>query len=347
MLASSVEGSDVAPLAEGLFRDLGLLGQSPAAVQLRDRITRAAQVGLPVLIDGEPGAGAELVARAIHQLSTRRLGPYVSMDLSATPDDMAARELFGAEEKPSTAREDLGRLSAAFGGTLFLDEVHAMPRDVQVRFGELISRDIPVDEERDAGLVRLIAASTIDLNRLVKTDGFRTELFFRLRVLRVHVPSLRERPEDIPELASWLAARESESPIMEAARLLPEATALLSRLPWRENLRELRRVIRAALVFCENGVITAQDVEAACRATASAEVDWEIALANQARTLLGTGEVHHQLMEKARRILLGQAMTHAGDNKSRAAALLGMHRNVLSQRLVALGLVQESAANES
>ena len=243
----------------------GIVGQSPALRQAMRLLLQVAPTDLTVLITGETGTGKELFARAIHGLSPRRRFPFVSLNCAAIPETLLESELFGhvrgAFTGATTDRQ--GFFEVAHQGTLFLDEIGEMPLATQAKvlrvlesgeFSPLGSSEIRrVD-------VRLIAATNRDLERAVQEGTFRQDLYYRLNTVRIHLPPLRDRPEDIPLLVEYFAARICERLGIEFEGIAPEALLLLQQQPWRGNVRELRNVLETIITLERGAYITPEIV---------------------------------------------------------------------------------------
>jgi two-component system, NtrC family, response regulator GlrR len=251
-----------------LIRELGLrqiVGQHPSLLAVLERIQIIARVDLPALIFGETGTGKELCARAIHALSARRDQPFVPVECGAIPNELAESELFGhARGAYTDARSaTLGVVGMAEGGTLFLDEIDSLPQPVQAKLLRFLQegtyRSLGSDKYKQAD-VRIIAASNRNLNRVVKEKTFREDLFFRLSVLRIDLPSLQQRSSDIPLLAAhFLEAAQAISPTGKK-HFANDALAKLQQHLWPGNIRELSNVVNRAVLFSRSAAITARDI---------------------------------------------------------------------------------------
>ncbi len=242
-----------------------LVGNSPAMQQLRSLIARLGQGMAPVAIAGESGSGKELVARAIHAASARRAGPFVAVNCGAIPETLMEAEFFGYKRGAFTGadRDRDGYFQAASGGTLFLDEIAELPFAMQVKLLRVIQErrlqkvgsiaEDPTD-------VRILSATHQDLGRLVEVGRFRQDLYYRLNVIELRVPSLRERASDIPDIARALLQRIVDRTGVAFARLTPEAEAELSRQPFPGNVRELENVLERAVVFTGGGELVVADL---------------------------------------------------------------------------------------
>lgn len=245
-----------------------LIGSSPAMQQVRVLISKLARSQAPVFITGESGTGKELAARLIHAQGPRRAKPFVPVNCGAIPADLIESELFGHKKGSFTGAvtDKEGLFQAASGGTLFLDEIAELPLAAQVKLLRALqersvrpigsAREVPVD-------VRLISASHRDLAQAVEEGHFRQDLFYRINVIELRMPALREHPEDIPELADHLIRRSAERsgrPPEGAPKLSPEAIAALQRYPFPGNVRELENILERALALCEGPWIGVEDL---------------------------------------------------------------------------------------
>jgi two-component system nitrogen regulation response regulator GlnG len=336
------------PIASGT--DDLLVGEAPAMQALFRAIGRLAQAPLGVLVTGETGTGKELVARALHRESPRARKPFVALNTAAIPSELLESELFGHEAGAFTgaAKRHIGRFEQADGGTLFLDEIGDMPLPLQTRLLRVLAENeffrvggrelIRVD-------VRVIAATHQDLNALVAAGRFRADLLHRLDVVRLHLPPLRERREDIPRLAERFlraAAVRFDAP---AKRLGPEAQRALLAHDWPGNVRELENVCwrLAALAPGErielgdlagSSVVAGGGAEPTTGAASHAD-DWEGALARwtTARLEAGEADVHAEAKARFERAMLDAALAHTGGHRSEAAARLGLGRNTVTRKL--------------
>jgi two-component system nitrogen regulation response regulator GlnG len=318
-----------------------LLGNAPAMRALVRAIGRLARAPLTVLITGETGTGKELVARALHRHSPRAAAPFVALNTAAIPAELLESELFGHEAGAFTgARERrIGRFEQAHGGTLFLDEIGDMPLPLQTRLLRVLAEGqffrvggralIEVD-------VRVIAATHQELEARVAEGAFRADLLHRLDVVRLAVPPLRERSEDIPLLAQRFldeAARQLELPPKRLAKTALEA---LVRHAWPGNVRELENLCWRLAALAPGAVIRRDDLPDTLRAVVPAGgADWEAALRRWAEQRLaeGAGELHGQAMARAEAILFEAALAATGGHRQHAAERLGVGRNTLTRKL--------------
>ena len=326
----------------------GLVGDTPAMQALFRAIGRLAQAPLGVLVTGETGTGKELVARALHRESPRARKPFVALNTAAIPSELLESELFGHEAGAFTgaARRHVGRFEQADGGTLFLDEIGDMPLPLQTRLLRVLAENeffrvggrelIRVD-------VRVIAATHQNLNALVAEGRFRADLLHRLDVVRLQLPPLRARRDDIPRLAERFlraAALKFDAPVK---RFAPAALQRMLAHNWPGNVRELENLCWRLAALAPGDVIAAADLEdvfadaasAVSASSSSLSSDWEAALAAWARARLDAGSVDLNAEARAMfdRALFDAALAHTGGHRSEAAAKLGLGRNTLTRKL--------------
>ncbi|MCW8131688.1 MAG: sigma-54-dependent Fis family transcriptional regulator [Planctomycetota bacterium] len=337
--------------AGGGFLD-ELVGRSPALRDLCERIRQVAPAHSPVLVEGESGAGKELVARAIHHGSPRRHGPFVAVHCGAIAESLLESELFGHEKGAFTGADAtrVGVFEAAHGGTLFLDEIGLTSAACQARLLRVLesgavrrvgaTREFPID-------VRVVSATNEPLEGLVEAKRFRADLFFRLNVVALRVPPLRERREDIPLIAHFFAerfAKEAGKPF-EAFSLA--ALEALQAWSFPGNVRELRNVIERAVVFSRGPVIGTPELPEAMRVPQARAADgpaaseaWTPANAREAYLALSSGDARglDERLEAAERALVAEALAMCGGNRSRAAKLLKIKRTTLLQKIARLKL---------
>jgi two-component system nitrogen regulation response regulator GlnG len=324
-----------------------LVGVSPAMLDLFKTIGRLATRDISVLITGESGTGKELVARAIHAASPRAERAFVAVNTAAVPRELLESELFGHERGAFTGAvaARAGRFRDASGGTLFLDEIGDMPVDLQAKLlrvlqeGEVTPVGGGAPERVD---VRILAATHRDLDAAVATGDFREDLLYRLRVVPLHIPALRQRRDDVRVLAEHFIARYADE-LADGARVLTEeALERLSRYDWPGNVRELENAVKRALVLSTGDVLTPDDFAFlddaaqpdAARASLSALIEEEARVALEA----GETDVYRSILTRVERPLLEVVLGQTDGNQIRAAALLGMNRNTLRKKIVDLGI---------
>ena len=314
-----------------------LIGRSQAMQQLREMIARVARSQAPVHIFGESGTGKELVARLIHDSGARNEGPFVAVNCGAIPTELMESELFGHKRGSFTGAvaDKKGLVQSAEGGTLFLDEVADLPLHMQVKLLRVVQEKTvrPVGEAREEIVdVRILSATHKNLAQLVAEGRFREDLFYRINVIEMRVPSLRERPEDVPELADNVLQRMSRRMKMDAPHLNPEALQILESYAFPGNVRELENVLERAVTLCTGGVITADNIKV--RTTVRAPVEVQVAAVTPAA---GSGALGDQL-EDIERDAIVKALEKTRYNKTAAAKLLGMSFRALRYRIKKLGI---------
>ncbi len=311
------------------------VGTSPACVAVKDKARRAARAGSPVLILGETGTGKELLAQAIHAASPRANAPFVAVNIAAIPETLLEAEFFGVAPGAYTGADRKGRsgkFELAQGGTLFLDEIGDMSPALQAKLlRALQEKEIePVGSNRLVPIdVRIIAATSRNLQQDVDEGRFRADLFYRLNVMTLDVPPLRERIDDLPLIAECLTdsiARQLGEP---PRSLSAEAIACLARHTWPGNVRELSNMLERALLLTDADRLDCRDFEGLLPAAASATPG--PAKVNPKRTL-------DQIQQDAERRAIADAIASAGGNKAQAARLLGISRASLYEKIAALGL---------
>ncbi len=318
-----------------------IIGQAPAMQTLFRTIGRLARAPITVLITGESGTGKERVAQALHRHSPRAGGPFVALNTAAIPRDLLESELFGHEKGAFTGAEGRrqGRFEQADGGTLFLDEIGDMPAELQTRLLRVLSEGVFY---RVGGAtpctvdVRILAATHQDLERRVERGEFREDLYHRLNVVRLPVPALRERREDIPLLAAHFLEHAAEELGMERKRLTAAVEDRLMALDWPGNVRQLENVCRWLTVMAAGSEVRLDDLPVELQGEKPAAAnDWEHALANWARAELaagntGLGESAARRMET---VLIRAALDRSGGHRQEAARLLGWGRNTLTRKI--------------
>jgi two-component system response regulator PilR (NtrC family) len=306
--------------------------------QLRDMIGRVARSQAPVHICGESGTGKELVARMIHESGARREGPFVAVNCGAIPSELMESELFGHRRGSFTGAvaDKKGLVQSAEGGTLFLDEVADLPLHMQVKLLRLVQEKSvrPVGEAREETVdVRILSATHKNLTDLVAQGLFREDLFYRINVIELHVPALRERSGDIAEIAGTILQRLARRSGGPAEQISPEAVTMLEAYPFPGNVRELENVLERALTLSTGGVIGPEHIR--LRSTVGASTDVRVAAANRATdggTALGTQ------LESIEREAIVRALEKTRYNKTAAAKLLGMSFRALRYRIKKLGI---------
>ncbi len=324
-----------------------ILGQAPAMQEVFRAIGRLSQSSATILLTGESGSGKELVARALHRHSQRANKPFVAINTAAMPKDLLESELFGHERGAFTGAQAQrrGRFEQADGGTLFLDEIGDMPADLQTRLLRVLSDGsfYRVGGHQQLKVnVRVIAATHQNLEQRVREGSFREDLFHRLNVIRIRLPALRERREDIPVLVPYFMSRSAQQLGVETKRVAPEALEYLSRLDFPGNVRQLENLCHWLTVMAPGQVIGIADLPAELRETGAAtdSVDWIAALELEVERRLGRGEtgVLDTLGRAFERSLIQKALSRTGGRRIEAANLLGMGRNTITRKIQELGI---------
>ncbi|HET7635433.1 MAG TPA: nitrogen regulation protein NR(I) [Burkholderiales bacterium] len=333
-------GDDAAPAPE-------ILGQAPAMQEVFRAIGRLSQSHVTVLITGESGTGKELVAQALHRHSPRAQQPFVAINTAAIPKDLLESELFGHERGAFTGAQTQrrGRFEQADGGTLFLDEIGDMPADLQTRLLRVLAdgQFYRVGGHQSVHVnVRVIAATHQDLEVRVRDGLFREDLYHRINVIRLRLPPLRERREDIPLLARRFLAASARELGVEAKRLSDPALRYLMTLDFPGNVRQLENLCRWLTVMAPSVNIEIKDLppELQREAASDAGPSWHAELAREAQRLLARGEagIMERLVRDFERSLIVCALTQTGGRRIDAAHLLGLGRNTLTRKIQELGL---------
>jgi len=338
-------------LSGGESERMPLVGRSPAMQGVYRMITRVLRNDLTVLITGESGTGKELVAEAIHQLGNRRSGPFVAVNTAAIPADLIESELFGHEKGAFTGAiaQAIGKFEQSNGGTLFLDEIGDMPAEAQTRLLRALQsgRIRRVGGRQEIAVnVRIIAATNRDLAPMIAAGTFREDLFYRLNVVPIELPPLRERREDIAALVQHFLTQAAEDGLPRR-QLTPEAVAQLELRHWRGNVRELRNVVyRLALMAREERIdagsvndIIGQEIPAPNQTANGGQGGFATALAGWlADESPPPGALYHRALAAFEKPLIEYALGRTGGNQLRAAQLLGINRNTLRKRIGELGL---------
>lgn len=303
----------------------GIVGRSAPMQRLCELVQHVARADTPVMIHGESGSGKEMVARAIHWASPRQNKPFIKVNCAALNENLLESELFGHVRGAYTGadRSRIGRFQAAHGGTIFLDEIGDVPPSLQVKLLRVLEEkeiERVGDHSPIAVDVRIVTATHRNLEDWIARGLFREDLYFRINVFPIHVPPLRERPEDIPIIVRHFLTQHRQRNACAVTGISPEAARLLTAYPWPGNVRELRNAIEYALVLCPEGEIQpehlpAKIASASCACPPPAE----------------------KLLSPEREKIL-EAMKKTGGNRTAAARLLGISRVTLWKRLKRLGL---------
>lgn len=373
--AAQGAASAASPIEEPSAPVPDLIGQAPAMQEVFRAIGRLSQSNVTVLLTGESGAGKEVVARAIWKHSRRSRAPYIAINMAAIPRELLESELFGHEKGAFTGAvaTRLGRFEQAKGGTLFLDEIGDMPMELQTRLLRVLSNGYfyrvgghqPIKAD-----VRVIAATNQNLEERVKSGQFREDLYHRLNVIRLRLPPLRDRVEDIAPLSAHFLAAGARELGVEPKTLTPEALNVIRTFPFPGNVRQLENLCRWLLVMAPAQEIRVEDLpyeirhkEAAAAAqvhsaplrakphsaaasSTDADGDWKALLAAEAERILEAGEpqVWETLAHEFERTLIRTAMSATRGRRIEAAERLGLGRNTLTRKIAELGLTDELAS---
>ena len=332
-------------------QDTDIIGEAPAMQEVFRAIGRLSKSNISVLINGESGTGKELVARALHRHSPRKKSPFIALNMAAIPRDLIESELFGHEKGSFTGAGGMrkGRFEQAAGGTLFLDEIGDMPADTQTRLlrvladGEFyrVGGHVPVKAD-----VRIIAATHQNLEKLVSEGTFREDLFHRLNVIRIRLPKLSERQEDIPKLASFFLDRAARELGVEPKILRRETVDYLSSLTWPGNVRQLENICRWLTVMASGREILLSDLppellqQTRKEELYLAQKNWEDQLKEWCDQEFARG--HTEILNRAipafEKVVINAALAFTRGRKREAADILGWGRNTLTRKLKELKL---------
>ncbi|MFQ5667117.1 MAG: nitrogen regulation protein NR(I) [Candidatus Binatia bacterium] len=329
---------------------VALIGKTPAMQDIFKTIGRVAHTDATVLVQGESGTGKELIARAIHSYSLRRNGPFVALNCSAVPRDLLESELFGHERGAFTGAtaQRAGVFEVAQGGTLFLDEIGDMPLELQARLLRVLQQR---DLTRIGGHTvikvdcRIIAATNHDLERAVQQGRFRDDLYFRLKVVPITLPPLRERRGDIPDLVAYFIDKINREMNTEITGVSEEARAMLQAYAWPGNVRELENTLVRAAVLAPGPTLMPRDLSLATPNTTVTAYD-DMSLQDVVRLKLQEyfrqahaaelTNLYARVIERVERPLIELTLEHTQGNQLKAAALLGINRNTLHKKITDL-----------
>jgi nitrogen regulation protein NR(I) len=340
---------DMDPIPEKSFRD-AIIGRSKAMQEVYKTIGRVSETEATVLIRGESGTGKELVARAVYQYSTRVDKPFLVINCVAIPETLLESELFGYEKGAFTGatHRRIGKIEQANNGTVFLDEIGDMPLSIQAKILRLLQErsierlggrsTIPVN-------VRIIAATNRDLESAIAKGRFREDLYYRLKVVSIFLPPLKDRLEDIPALTDFFLARHSKEAKVENPGITKKAKAFLATNLWKGNVRELGNTIQKALIFNRGAAICKEDVLQAIQGNnAHHSINYEKdeqAMRQWARKILTSPYDEKRFdncMDRFANIIISEALNFTDGNRSQAAKLLGLSRPTLHSKIEKFGL---------
>jgi two-component system nitrogen regulation response regulator GlnG len=333
------------PFAE----NVGIIGAAPSMQEVFRAIGRLSRSSISVLINGESGTGKELVAHALHMHSPRSVAPFIPLNMAAIPKDLIESELFGHEKGAFTGANSVrhGRFEQAHEGTLFLDEIGDMPLDIQTRLLRVLAdgqfyrvgghSPIKVD-------VRILAATHQNLEERVSSGEFREDLFHRLNVIRIHIPSLRERKEDIAQLASHFLKQAANELSVESKTLHKAALAYLEQCEWPGNVRQLENICRFLTVMASGKEVLLDDLPSELTdkpaIAANTSNSWQDTLTSwvDSELLQGNSNIINNALPEFEKVLLSCALKHTQGHKQEAAKRLGWGRNTLTRKLKELNM---------
>lgn len=327
----------------------GLIGSSPQMVEICRLTRQVANTSATVLLTGETGTGKELIARAVHELSTRATGPFIRVNCGALSESLLESELFGHVKGAFTSANEnrTGRFEAAHGGTIFLDEINSMSYKLQVKLLRVLqehefervgdTRTIKVD-------CRIVAATNRDLVDEIEAERFREDLYYRLNVIPIDIPPLRERPDDVPDLVEFFARKYAEGNQRPNPELPPETTQFLQSYAWPGNVRELQNYVERAIVLSTEPVLTPELFPAHVRGLAPVRVARsrtkdldglcrELVTMGMANGEGDDGDLHRQVVSLVEKELIAQVLHSSQGVQTKAATRLGINRNTLHKKI--------------
>ena len=345
LVGSAIRLGDRAEIdsATANIRGPSLIGRSDAMAQLREMIARVARSQAPVHIFGESGTGKELVARLVHASGSRRDGPFIAVNCGAIPTELMESELFGHKRGSFTGAvaDKKGLVQSAEGGTLFLDEVADLPLHMQVKLLRVVQEKTvrPVGESREETVdVRILSATHKNLADLVADGRFREDLFYRINVIELRVPSLRERTGDIPELADTILGKMGRRMGIDAPQIGEEAFQMLRGYPFPGNVRELENILERALTLCPTGTIAPEHIKLRAAARPVPELTSQPPSTSAASASVGGSAALGTQLEDIERDAIVKALEKTRYNKTAAAKVLGMSFRALRYRIKKLGI---------
>jgi DNA-binding NtrC family response regulator len=334
---------------QGTSVTCAIVGDSPMLQEVCKLIGQVGRVDVPVLITGESGTGKELVAESVWKVSTRWEKPFVVLNCAAIPETLLEAELFGYEKGAFTgaSASRIGKFEEADGGIIFLDEIGDMPFSLQAKVLRVLqsgtfhrlgsNKEISVD-------VRIITATNKDLEKMVREGKFREDLYFRINVVRIHLPALKERKEDIPLLCECFTRRHSTQIGKEIKGSTSKFQKTLMEYDWPGNVRELENVIRKAIAFTKTPYLTSYDLDLREKHRSVKpihNISFKDALRSSVKSLLGSGHeenIYDMVVKEAEVVLLQEALDASGWNRSKAARTLGINRLTLRRKLEEYGI---------
>ncbi len=351
-IKKKLSGGKIRRKLKQVKQPLNIIGSAPSMQEVFRILGRVSQLDVTVLINGETGTGKELVARALYELSSRSNQPFVAINTAAIPRDLLESELFGHEKGAFTGAltKRIGRFEEANGGTLFLDEIGDMPVDLQTRLLRVLNDGsfyrvggkTPVKTD-----VRIIAATHQNMPEMVKKGLFREDLLYRLNVIKIHVPALRERKEDIIPITQYYLAAEAKKYGLDEKQLSKEVEKYLIGLPWPGNVRQIRSLCTWLTIMAPGKIVSLDDLPIDLKSDENHSVtalnpdsDWQTLLQDWANNYLQSGgsALHATAEPLFEKVLIEAAMKHSLNHRQKAAKLLGWGRNTLTRKAQSLNL---------
>jgi len=325
--------------------DVDIVGKSPAMKEVFKIVGRASASNQPVLITGESGTGKEIVAKLIHRYSNRADKPFIAINCAAIPSGLIESELFGYEKGAFTGadRSRQGKFQAANGGTVFLDEISELPLEAQGKLLRVLQEMevTPVGSTKSVQVdVRVIAATNKNLVKLIAEDKFREDLFYRLSVIEINLPPLRERKEDIPELVELFTKQALKNHGLKKGGFTEDAIALLKKYDWPGNIRELRNLVHKLIAIYRDRPITPDLITLQIQPEGQLVLDWKEGLKKEVSRLYSKGRknIYTKLIEEAERVVIEEVLKYTKGNISEASKCLGIHRNTVHKKIEELNI---------
>ncbi len=323
-----------------------LMGTNPAMLEVFKTVGRVARRDVPILITGESGTGKELVARAIHKASPRKEQPFVAINSAAIPKELLETELFGHVKGSFTGAlaTRTGRFREADGGTLFLDEIGDMPISLQAKLLRVLQEQevTPIGSSHPEPVnVRVVAATHRDLRAEIDAGRFRMDLLYRISVVPIRIPPLRERPDDIPVLAQYFARLHGYVVAQAPRYIAKDALQMLTRHAWPGNVRELENTIIRALVMSDALILSKEDFSFIRQEDLASQLELERIVRLEVEHALKSdnSDIYRKLMDRVERPIIQVIVEHVNGNQVQAANLLGINRNTLRKKMLEIGML--------
>ena len=334
--------------------DLPLIGRSQSMQEVYRIMARLINTDLTVMIIGASGTGKELVARALHDFGKRKENPFIVVNLGTIPSEQVENTLFGANDNKSNV-EPIGKFQLARGGTLFIDEVADMPMSTQTRLLRILQDEENQEKENQDGKntnVRIITSTQVDLKPLIENGSFREDLFFRLNVIPLNLPLLRERAEDIPELCNHFLKLSSVKEGLTQKSIVPKGIELLKQQPWRGNIRELKNFIQRLIVLCSDEIISEELIKKQLKQFTDNDNAEDLSVEGLSMSvekhLLRYFELHgssqpppglyNRILKEIEYPLIALSLSSSKGNQLKASKLLGINRNTLRKKISELDI---------